>query len=44
MAYCLYRFGVLLAANDEAHRLWPYLPVADAYEQGIARRLTANMK
>ena len=39
IAYCLFRFGVVLAANTTAHRLWPYLPVADAYEQGIAQRL-----
>ena len=38
-AYCLYRFGVLLAANDIAHRLWPTLPVADAYERGIVKQL-----
>ncbi len=36
VAYCLYRFGVLLAANDAAHRYFPDLPLADAYEQGIA--------
>lgn len=35
-AYCLYRFGVLLAANDAAHRYFPVLPLADASEQGIA--------
>jgi hypothetical protein len=38
-AYCLFRFGVVLAANTVAHKLWPYLPQADAYEQGIAQRL-----
>lgn len=38
-AYCLQRFGVLLAANDLAHRLWPELPVAGAYEQSLARQL-----
>lgn len=38
-AYCLQRFGVLLAANDVAHRLWPTMPVADAYEQQLARKL-----
>ncbi len=36
VAYCLYRFGVLLAANNAAHRYFPDLPLADAYEQGIA--------
>lgn len=37
--YCLHRFGVLLAANALAHRYWPYLPVADPYEQHLARNL-----
>lgn len=41
VAYCLHRFGVLLAANDLAHRQWPYLPLADAYEQGLAYQLAA---
>jgi hypothetical protein len=39
VAYCLHRFGVLLAANDLAHRQWPYLPLADSYEQGLAYQL-----
>jgi hypothetical protein len=39
LAYCLFRFGVVLAANAVAHQLWPYLPLADSYEQGIAQRL-----
>ncbi len=38
-AYFLHRFGVLLAANDEAHRLAPYLPQIDASE----RRLTGSL-
>ena len=37
-AYCLYRFGVILAVNSLAHRDWPYLPLADAYEQALAQR------
>jgi hypothetical protein len=37
-AYCLYRFGVLLAANAIAHRLWPTLPLADAYERSIVKQ------
>ena len=41
MAYLLYRCGVLLAVNEATHRYWPNLPVADAYEQGIARQLGA---
>jgi hypothetical protein len=36
VAYCLHRFGVLLAVNNEAHRLWPYLPLADTHEQQLA--------
>lgn len=43
LAYCLLRFGVLLAVNDEAHRFWPNLPVADAYEQGLAQHLAQNI-
>lgn len=42
VAYCLYRFGVLLAANALAHRYWPDLPVADAYEQQIAQQVAAS--
>jgi len=38
-AYCLQRFGVLLAANDVAHQLWPMMPMADAYEQHLAQQL-----
>ncbi len=38
-AYCLQRFGVLLAANDLAHRLWPSLPLADTNEQSLAQQL-----
>ncbi len=41
LAHCLYRFGVLLALDSEAHTLWPNLPVADAYEQNIARSIHA---
>lgn len=39
IAYCLFRFGVVLAANAVAHQLWPYLPLADAYERGVAQHL-----
>jgi hypothetical protein len=42
-AYCLYRFGVLLAANDLAHRWWPQLPLADAYERSMAQQLAASI-
>jgi hypothetical protein len=40
-AYCLVRFGVVLAANDYAHQLWPYLPRVDAYEQHLVQNLLA---
>lgn len=39
LAHCLYRFGVLLALDSEAHTLWPNLPVADVYEQSIAQSI-----
>ena len=38
VAYCLLRFGVILAANDTAHSYWPDLPVASAYEKTLAQR------
>jgi len=41
VAYCLHRFGVLLAANDVAHHQWPYLPVANAREKQLAQRLVS---
>lgn len=41
-AYCLHRFGVLLAANNAAHRLWPFMPVADSYEQNLAVQLAKS--
>jgi hypothetical protein len=41
VASFLVRFGVVLAVNDNAHKLWPYLPVADAYEKSVARQLLA---
>ncbi|MGH2493355.1 MAG: hypothetical protein ACRDIV_01490 [Ktedonobacteraceae bacterium] len=39
LARCLYRFGVVLALDDVAHRSWPGLPLASAYEQNIAQRI-----
>ena len=41
-AYCLQRFGVLLAANDVAHQLWPTMPMADTYEQHLAQQLVLS--
>ncbi len=42
LASCLYRFGVPLALNSEAHRLWPFLLQASTYEQGIAQQILAQ--
>lgn len=42
VAYFLHRFGVLLAVNNLAHRLWPFLPVANAYEKRLAQQLAAE--
>ncbi len=38
-AYLLHRFGVMVAANAQAHKLWPFLPVADANEQHAIQQL-----
>ena len=35
-AYVLYRFGVLVSANDSAQRLWPHLPQGRQSLQDIA--------
>ena len=40
-ALCLYRFGIILAANALAHHYWPHMPIANAYEQLLARQLAA---
>lgn len=39
VAYFLEHFGISLAVNDTAHKLQPQLPLADAYEQGLAQQL-----
>lgn len=39
VAYVIQRFGVLLAVNALAHRLWPFLPVADASTQHLVQQL-----
>ncbi len=41
-AWCMYRFGVLLAANALAHHYWPYLPLANTYEQKLAQNLVVQ--
>src|SRR5579875_1801421 len=38
-AYLLHRFGVMIAANAQAHKLWPFLPVADSNEQHDVQEL-----
>ncbi len=38
VAYVMQRFGVLLAVNSAAHRLFPFLPVTNAYEKQLAQR------
>ncbi len=43
VAYFLYRFGVFLAANDVAHKYWPTMPLADAYQQQLAQQLAATL-
>jgi hypothetical protein len=40
-ANVLYRFGLLYAANDVAHRLLPSLPLVDAHGQAIASQIAA---
>lgn len=37
--FLLYRFGIVLAANNAAHRYLPFLPLADTYEQKLAQQL-----
>lgn len=41
-ALFLYRCGILIAVNPLAHRYFPDLPVADAYEQGIAQSIATS--
>lgn len=40
VADVMQRFGVLLAVNATAHRLFPFLPVANAYEKQLAQLWT----
>jgi hypothetical protein len=40
--YVLYRFGALVAANDEAQRLFPELPVATAEDAALAQQIAAS--
>ncbi|MGH2496616.1 MAG: hypothetical protein ACRDIV_18100, partial [Ktedonobacteraceae bacterium] len=38
VAHVMQRFGVLLAVDSSAHRLFPFLPVATAYEKQLAQQ------
>lgn len=42
VAYVIQRFGVLLAVNSIAHHLFPFLPVANAYEKQLAQQWTGR--
>lgn len=42
IARLLSRFGVLLALDATTHNDWPFLPMANAYEQGIAQQIQAG--
>ncbi len=42
LASCLYRFGVPLVLDSEAHRSWPFLLQASTYEQGLAQQIIAQ--
>lgn len=42
VASCLYRFGVTLALDSEAHHSWPFLLQASPYEQSIAQQIVAQ--
>jgi hypothetical protein len=41
-AQCLHRFGVLLAANDVAHKAWPQLPVADPTTRNLVQQESSH--
>lgn len=38
VAYVMQRFGVLLAVNSAAHHLFPFLPLANVYEEQLAQQ------
>ncbi|MEO9059741.1 MAG: hypothetical protein ABI396_16330 [Ktedonobacteraceae bacterium] len=44
LASCLYRFGIPLALDSEAHRSWPFLLQASPYEQSIAQQILSQTK
>ncbi|HLZ24502.1 MAG TPA: hypothetical protein VKQ30_20500 [Ktedonobacterales bacterium] len=41
-ALVLYRFGILVAANDDAHQLYPGLPVASSEDRALAEHIAAQ--
>jgi hypothetical protein len=41
-AYILFRFGVILAANQLAQQYFSYLPLADGYEQRLAMGMVTH--
>jgi hypothetical protein len=43
-AYLLHRFGMIVAANDAARKIWPAVPVADAYEKDVMFQLLQRHK
>jgi hypothetical protein len=43
VAYCLVRFGVVLAVNQVAHQQWPFLPMVDGYENSLANAALATI-
>jgi hypothetical protein len=43
-AYLLHRFGIVVAVNDAARKLWPGIPVADVYEKDVALQLLQRHK
>ncbi|GAC1618763.1 MAG: hypothetical protein NVS4B9_09280 [Ktedonobacteraceae bacterium] len=42
-AYFLWRFNVLLAVNDEAHQLWPDLPLSGPAGKSIVQEITNHI-
>jgi hypothetical protein len=42
IAWVLYRAGALVAANDEAHRAFPTLPLASVHERALAQAVAPS--
>ena len=43
-AYLLHRFGIVVAVNDAARKIWPGIPIADVYERDVALQLLQRHK